>query len=284
MPVNLPTLPPRNHDSHKGDFGRALVIGGSAGMAGAIALAGKATLRSGAGLVTVAVPESILPTVAGFEPSYMTAPLPENQGQLTGDAIPRLLELVATASCFAVGPGLGRGGARTRLVSQLYRRATINGVLDADALFGLAESPRGLTQPAAKRVITPHLGEFRRIVGQPDLDRPAAVDMAKSLAAQHDIVIVLKGAGTLITDGKRHASNETGNPGMATGGTGDVLTGMICGLLAQGMEPFDAATAAVHIHGAAGDAAAEQLGQVSLIASDLLTFLPTALQRYMATS
>lgn len=284
MPLELPPLPQRKVDSHKGDFGRALLIGGSTGMAGAIALSGIAALRVGAGLVTVATPASVSPIVAGFEPSYMTLPLAEVDGTCSSEAIATLLERISMSSCFAIGPGLGRSRAVTQVVSRLYRRAAVSGVFDADALFAIASSPRGLSQPAAPRIITPHLGEFRRLVDAPNLDRPQAIELAKTLAADHNLVVVLKGVGTLITDGERHVTNETGNPGLATGGTGDVLTGMICGLLAQGMLPFDAAVAAAHLHGEAGDAAAEELGEASLVASDLLKYLPLTIRKYVAAS
>jgi len=255
-------------------------------MAGAIALSGQAALRSGAGLVTVATNASSANVVAGFEPSYMTVPLPESSGgnrQLVSNCLPQVFELAASSDSLAVGPGLGNGHQISRISTRLYREAATPAVFDADALNGLAASSKGLSAPGGPRIITPHLGEFRRLANNPDLDRAAAVEVAKQVAAENKIIVVLKGAGTLVTDGQRHVVNQTGNPGMATGGTGDVLTGIIGGLLAQGMPPFDAAVAATHLHGTAGDLAAAALGQISMIASDLLSYLPPAIQQYATT-
>lgn len=277
---NLPSLPTRIRESHKGDFGRALLIGGSTGMAGAISLAGIATLRSGAGLVSLATPASVLPIVASFEPSYMTIPLAEHEGRIESTAFDALHSLTTKSDAFAVGPGLGRNRQLTQLVSQLYRKAKCPAVFDADALNALADSPRGLSKPAANRVITPHLGEFRRLAGDADLDRADAIQLAKEIAAANSIVVVVKGPGTTVIDGQREYVNNTGNPGLASGGTGDVLTGIICGLLAQGMPAFEAAVAGVHLHGLAGDITAEHIGEISMIASDVLAHLPQAIRTY----
>lgn len=280
MPItDLPRLPPRRPDSHKGDFGRALLVGGSRGMAGAIALAGMSALRGGAGLVRLAVPDVCLDVVAGFEPSYMTTPLPCDQiGRPTLAARGPLAELATSATCLAVGPGLGRSDDLTELVLWLYRDLPQPIVLDADALNALAVVPGGLTHPGGPRVITPHPGEFQRLIGGQRLSTHEQAKRAIALAKEHRIVVLLKGHRTLISDGTRQAYNKTGNPGMATGGSGDVLTGLVTALVCQGLSPYEAAQLGAHLHGLAGDLAAAQLGQVALIARDLVNFLPQALQ------
>lgn len=277
----LPRLAPRAMDSHKGTYGRALIVGGSRGMAGAAALAGMAALRGGAGLVHVAVPEMIVDLVAGFEPSYLTAALPaDDQGRFARSALAPLVELAIAASAVALGPGLGQSAELRELVVELYRTIDRPVLVDADGLNLLAESPDALRSVAvAPRILTPHPGEFSRLLGGrtfKDVDeRRAAAD---ELAVRSGAVVLLKGHRTYITDGQRAAENPTGNPGMATGGTGDVLSGLIVALICQGMTAFDAARAGAYLHGLAGDLAAAELGQISLIASDLILFLPQAMQ------
>lgn len=276
----LPQLPPRRPDSHKGDFGRALLIGGSRGMAGAIALAGMACLRSGAGLVKLAVPDSILDTVASFEASYMTLPLPgDSNGRIKLKSPRRLAEYLAAATCVACGPGLGRSKRLQSFVRDLYQSLPQPLVIDADGLNALATTNDGLSSPGGPRILTPHPGEFSRLAKASTDETPsraAQVAAAQHLAAEHQVIILLKGHRTIITDGAQTAENTTGNPGMATGGTGDVLTGIITALVCQGLSAFDAAVLGAHVHGLAGDLAAAQLGQVSLIASDLIEYLPSA--------
>jgi hydroxyethylthiazole kinase-like uncharacterized protein yjeF len=273
----LPLLAPRSAESHKGDFGLALLIGGSRGMSGAIALAGKAALRSGAGLVTLAVPSSVQDVVASIEPSYMTHGLPETGGQIADGAADSLLALTQNATAVAIGPGLGRERGISNLVERIFRAVMQPMVVDADALFALAERPNAMSNPAAARILTPHPGEFERLTGKrPAESERVSVAAEFASAAGADTIVVLKGHRTVVTDGQRFSLNRTGNPGMATGGTGDVLTGIITALLCQGLAPFDAARLGVHVHGLAGDLAAEDLGQVSLIASDLIEYLPKA--------
>lgn len=249
-------------------------------MSGAIALAGKSCLRSGAGLVKLAVPECLLETVAGFEPSYMTVPLMSDaSGYLFPEAAGQLEPLIADATGVAVGPGIGRSPGITKVVESLYRTVRQPLVVDADGLNALASLENGLSGAAGPRVLTPHPGEFFRLAKlRAKTTREQQITMATELAGQHGIVILLKGSPTLITDGSRQQLNATGNPGMATGGTGDVLTGVITALICQGLTPFDAAVLGAHVHGLAGDLAAAALGQVSLIASDLLDYLPPAFQ------
>lgn len=274
----MPRLPDRRPDSHKGDFGTALLIGGSRGMAGSIALSGMAALRSGAGLVRLAVADVCLEVVASFEPSYMTASLPcDAQGRIGAGSRQVLEPLVATATAIACGPGLSRSDDLTELIGWLYTSVTQPAVFDADALNALAAQPDLLARAGGPRVLTPHPGEFRRLIASSDRSSREELEKhAVELAARTGAVIVLKGHRTLVTDGRQWAHNTTGNPGMATGGTGDVLTGVITALLCQGLSCFDAARLGTRIHGLAGDLAAEELGQVSLIASDLVRHLPEA--------
>ncbi|HEY4313375.1 MAG TPA: NAD(P)H-hydrate dehydratase [Pirellulales bacterium] len=277
---NLPRLPKRSADANKGDFGRALLIGGSRGMAGAAGLAGMATARSGAGLVRLAVADSCLDTIAAYEPSLMTSPVAcDDEGRIAGAARAKLAELTkpSAATVVACGPGLSRSVELDELVAWLYTTLQQPAVFDADALNALAAQPDVLRRAAGPRVLTPHPGEFARLVQAPkigarDEQERQAIDLAKTIGA----VIVLKGHRTLVTDGRQTAHNTTGNPGMATGGSGDVLTGIITALLAQKLSPFDAARLGVHVHGLAGDLAAAELGEISLIASDLVRFLPAA--------
>lgn len=284
--MSLPSLPPRKPESHKGDFGRALLVGGSRGMTGAISLAGMAALRGGAGLVQLATPASCVDVVAAFEPSYMTVPLAaDEQGRIAGQARPTIEELASKATAVGCGPGLGQSADLTRLVGWLYEHLPLPAVFDADALNALAEQPDALARPGGPRILTPHPGEFQRLSQtKARLPRDEAERAATELAARCGIVVVLKGHRTFVTDGRQHAHNETGNPGMATGGTGDVLTGLVAALLCQKLSPFDAARLGVYLHGLAGDLAAEEFGQISLIASDLVRFLPAAFQQLAAES
>ncbi len=279
----LPIIPPRSPESHKGDFGRALLIGGSRGMAGAVALAGKATLRSGAGLVRLATPLGCQATVAGFEPAYMTIGLPEDAaGHLSAQAAEQLTTWLAQATVVACGPGLGRSAALDQLAARLYREVAVPAVFDADAINALAAQPQVLSQARAPRVLTPHPGEFARLLGRSRIEPAEREPLAREFAARNNVVLLLKGHHTIITDGRELAVNQTGNPGMATGGSGDVLTGIITGLLCQNLSPLDAARLGAHLHGLAGDLAAAQLGQISLIASDIIDFLPQAFQQHQA--
>jgi len=278
----LPPLPPREADAHKGDFGRALLIGGSRGMSGAIALAGMAALRGGAGLVTLGVPDACLDTVAGFDPSYMTAPLAcDDAGRIRAEAVEEILRLASAANAIACGPGLSRSPQLTGLVARLYQTLPQPLVLDADALNALASLGVPGSAPPAPRILTPHPGEFRRLAGVSEarMSRADLCDRAIEMAVRCGWVLVLKGHRTLVTDGRRVTYNPSGNPGMATGGSGDVLTGVITALICQGLSAFEAAQLGVYVHGLAGDLAAEELGQVSLIARDLIKYLPPAFRQ-----
>jgi NAD(P)H-hydrate epimerase len=281
----LPRLAPRKPDSNKGDFGKALLIGGSRGMAGSISLSGMAALRSGAGLVTVATADAAQPTVAGFEPSLMTAGLPsDSEGRIFAGALDKLRELADRATVVGCGPGLGHSAEITALVVGLYNELRLPMVVDADGLNALASLPDVGATHAGPRILTPHPGEFARLVRKSQVNTAEAIPAAVQLAGRFKAVVVLKGHRTLVTDGARQYLNSTGNVGMATAGAGDVLTGVITALLGQGMAPFEAAQLGVYIHGLAGDLAAEKLGEVSLIASDLLDFLPAAFRQSAATA
>jgi ADP-dependent NAD(P)H-hydrate dehydratase len=276
----VPSLPPRPRDSNKGLFGSVLVIAGSRGMAGAAALCGAAALRSGAGLVKIATPSEVQPTVASFEPSYMAYPLPcDDNGTIEfAKARPVLERLIHTASVVAVGPGLGQSDGIRQLIKFLITSAGKPLVIDADALNALVDQTEllsGLTHPV---IMTPHPGEFARLTGAKVVDvQSDRIARATKLAAlSPSLVVVLKGANTVVTDGPRYFINTTGNPGMATGGTGDVLTGVIASLLAQKLAPFEAAQLGVFIHGLAGDIARDQNGEIGMIAGDLVDALPDA--------
>lgn len=276
--MSLPKLPPRLPESHKGDYGRILLIGGSRGMAGAITLAGKSCLRSGAGLVTLAVPTTILETVAAHDPCYMTWPLPaDDHGRIAADADIALSEKLHSAKVVALGPGLGQSDLLRHLVRKWYTEINSPMVIDADALNLLSQVEDGFAAPGGPRVLTPHPGEFGRmagITGSPA--REVLEAMAIDRAKEWGVTIVLKGHRTLITDGVHSFHNATGNPGMATGGAGDVLTGATAALLSQFNSPLDAARLAVHVHGLAGDLAAKEIGQVGMTALDICNALPKA--------
>jgi NAD(P)H-hydrate epimerase len=275
----LPRLPRRPRDAHKGSFGTALLVGGSRGMSGAISLAGLSALRGGVGLARLAVPQPILTTVASHDPCYTTIPLPADAGQCIAlAAFEPIMAAVETATAVALGPGLGRSRELDLLVPRLYQSIRTPLVVDADGLNALAGEGEAIGQPGGPRVLTPHPGEFARLVGR-RLEGDARLDAAVELAARVRAVVVLKGHRTLVTDGQHRWRNTTGNPGMATGGSGDVLTGLVAALLCQGLNAFDAARLAVYLHGLAGDLAAADVGEASLIATDLIQYLPKAFQR-----
>ena len=272
-------IEPRAADSHKGDFGRVTIVAGSRGKTGAAHLAAMAALRSGSGLVTVATPSCCLPIVASMAAEFMTEPLDDGEGgTVSGGAIGRLLEL--SHDVIACGPGLGRSAGSREFVRALLERATVPLVLDADALTVLADDPGGLTGTEERDVIiTPHPGEMARLIGTSVEEVQAnRIDVATDFATTHRVYVVLKGHRTIIaTPEGRAFINPTGNPGMATGGTGDVLTGMIAAWLGQLLDAEAACRLAVFLHGAAGDLAEAERGQTAMIATDLLEELGPAL-------
>jgi len=281
LPFTLPSIPVRPEDGHKGTFGKVVIIGGSVGMSGAICLASVAALRTGSGLVTAAIPRSIQPIVAGSEPSVMTIGLRDDpeSGLLTQttDVIARLVE---GRDAIGTGPGLGRSSAAAQLIRDLLQTASCPIVVDADGLNVAAEHNLFANRSDWPCVVTPHPGEFSRLIGKSisEIERHRE-ELAQEFAAKHRLIVALKGPGTIVTDGIRLFRNGTGNSGMATGGTGDVLTGIVTSLLGQHLPPFEATAIAVHAHGLAGDIAAEQFTQRGMIASDLLSCLPEAWRR-----
>ncbi len=283
-------LPPRRPDAHKGDFGRCLLVGGSRGMAGSIALSSIAALRMGAGLVTVAVPDACLETVAAFHPCLMTVPLSDHQGVFGDAAATELIERLGGGSStaenrfdvVACGPGMTTAAGSVRIVDRLLRRRSLPRVFDADAINVIAGQGwlDGDGAPSREElgpvVLTPHPGELQRLTGVPASDRGAQIEAASELSRRTGIVIVVKGGPTVVVGDHQRWTNTTGNPGMATAGSGDVLTGIVASLLGQKgedgnrMSPWDAARLGVYLHGRAGDVAADRCGQAFMLASDVL--------------
>ena len=278
-------LAPRPQDSNKGMYGHVLVIGGSLGKAGAAAMAGMSALRSGAGLVTVATAKSVLPTVAGFHPELMTEPLPETEtGSIALEAFTsgKLDELADKKTVLAIGPGISRHPQTSELVRKAVAKCKNPIVLDADGLNAFEGRARELNGRGRTIVVTPHPGEMARLAGCSTADvQKDRLNIAKNFAREHQLTVVLKGDRTLIAEpGGEVWVNTTGNPGMATGGTGDILTGMVAGFVAQNPNRvLEAVCAAVHLHGLAGDVACESIGEHSLVATDLLAGLPEAIRR-----
>lgn len=280
--TELPSLPERPAESHKGTYGRVLLIAGGRGMSGAAALAGLGALRGGAGVVHLAVPNSIAAIVASIEPGYLLEILPEDEQGLL-DVTPQdkpLLTALAGKDAIGIGPGIGSGKSTGRLVAHLYRTIAEPLVLDADALNALVGSSQRIPHQGGPRILTPHPGEFARLIGRSiktvQMDRE---NLAIDFARRQGVTLLLKGHQTVITDGHRIAINGTGNSGMATGGSGDVLTGLITALLGQRMPLFEAAQLGAHLHGLAGDLAAAAHSPQAMIASDLPKFFGEAWRR-----
>lgn len=278
-------LPPRVADTHKGSYGHVLLVAGSAGKAGAAILAARGALRGGAGLVTAAVPAPLLATVDGGSWESMTVALPTDaDGDLGEDAVAAVRAAAAGKDAVGLGPGVGRGDATGRAVRRLVLELPLALVVDADGLGPFAGDLAALRERPAATVLTPHPGELARLLGlatgEIQADRLGA---ARRAAAESGAVVVLKGHRTLVAapDGTVWV-NPTGNAGMASGGTGDVLTGLVAALLGQRYDAEVAAQIAVFVHGLAGDLAAEALGERALLAGDLLDCLPAAFQRLSA--
>ena len=274
---------PRPAESNKGSYGHVLVVGGSVGKAGSVAMAGMAGLRAGGGLSTVATPKSVLETVAGFYPELMTEPLPETDaGTISTDARDRIDEVAKGKSVVAIGPGISREPQTSELVRSLVAKVRAPTVVDADGLNAFEGRANELNGNGRTLVITPHPGEMARLSGLSIADvQKDRLAVARKFAHDHEVIVVLKGHRTLVVrpDGEAWV-NTTGNPGMATGGTGDILTGMVAGMIAQHPEDvFAAVLAAVHLHGLAGDVMRERVGEHSLVATDLLRGLPEAFRR-----
>jgi ADP-dependent NAD(P)H-hydrate dehydratase len=274
----IPKLPRRDPAGHKGTYGKVLVLAGSRGMSGAAVLCGHAALRAGAGIVQVASPADVQPVVATTYPAYTTVGIRQHADGGFGDGTAEeVTELVRSADVLAMGPGLGRAAGTVAFVRQvLAGLPDASVVLDADGLFALSPFTAEFRR-SAPFVLTPHPGEFARLTGQPapttDAERQ---EQSVAFARKFGCVLLLKGSGTVVSDGARAYRNTTGNPGMATGGSGDVLSGVIAALMGQGLAAFDAAVLGAWVHGRAGDLGAAKLGQTSLTATDLIDFLPAA--------
>ena len=282
---------PRPRDSNKGMYGHVLVVGGSVGKAGAAAMAGFSALRTGAGLVTVATPRSVLMTVAGFHPELMTEPLEETEaGSTAVRALPAFRQIAARKTVLAVGPGISRDRDTAEFVRTIVAESDLPIVLDADGLNAFEgrakdlslKSREGGSKNGRTLVLTPHPGEMARLtkLSTAAIQRDR-IGVARQFAREHQVIVVLKGDRTVVakSDGEVWV-NPTGNPGMSTGGTGDILTGMVAGMLAQHPhKPFEAVLAAVYLHGLAGDVACESMGEHSLVATDLIHALPESFRR-----
>jgi len=278
-----PLIGPRPAESNKGSYGHVLLVGGSLGKAGSVAMAGMAALRAGAGLSTVATSKSVLATVAGFHPELMTEPLPETDaGTISSDALERIEKLSKGKSVIAIGPGVSGNPQTSQLVRTLVAKIQLPMVVDADGLNAFDGRANELNGKGRTMVITPHPGEMARLTGCTIADvQKDRLEVARKFARDHELIVVLKGHRTLVVKSNGEAwVNTTGNPGMATGGTGDILTGMVAGMIAQHpKQAFLAVIAAVHLHGLAGDVMCESVGEYSLVATDLLRGLPEAFRR-----
>jgi len=272
----------RKRSAHKGEFGHVLVLAGALGYTGAAILTSRAALLSGSGMVTLGIPRSLDETVSKRLLEAVTLPLPETrQKTFSVKALPAVLKKTRTVDTLAIGPGLSQQAETVRLVQSLLPQLDCPTVLDADGLNALSKNIRLLKRVKAPFVLTPHPGEMGRLIGKTNqFVQKNRQKVAKAFSVQYNVVTVLKGHRTVVVSPRgRCFINQTGNPGMASAGCGDVLTGILGSFLGQGMAPFEAACRAVYVHGLAGDLAAKEKGEVSLIATDLLTHLPHALKR-----
>lgn len=268
-------LPKRDENAHKGIFGRILLLCGSLGYTGAAYFAAMGALRTGAGLVYLGVPESIYAIEAGKLNEPVIFPLPDQGGRLDKSAIPEILERLPRMDAVLIGPGLGLGTGPEAVLTAVLTHAACPVVVDADGITLLVRHMDILRGRMAPTVLTPHDGEFARLFGPVGEDRMAS---ARAAALDSRSIVLLKGHRTYITDGTRDYRNTTGNPGMATGGSGDVLAGILASLLGQGLEPLEAAACAAWLHGKAGDLCAVDLGEYGMLPTDLLGYLPRLLK------
>lgn len=271
----LSILPDRKETAHKGDFGRILLLCGSRGYTGAAALAAMGALRCGAGLVHLGVPESIYAIEAVKLTEPIVFPLPEENGKLCNAAITCIEKLLSQMDAVLIGPGLGQSDGTLAVTRAVLERFSGPVVVDADGINVLAQHMDIVRERHCPTILTPHPGEFARIGGEYSPDRRTA---AMGFAREHGCILVLKGHRSVITDGDRCYVNPTGNPGMAVGGSGDVLAGMIVSLIGQGIDPLLAAACGAWLHGAAGDLCADQMGQYGMLPSDMVQVLPRLLK------
>jgi NAD(P)H-hydrate epimerase len=267
----LRLLPDRDPRAHKGNFGKILLLCGSRGYTGAAALAAMGSLRSGAGLVYLAVPECIYEIEAVKLTEAIVLPLPSRDGTYAVEAAQEVRALLATMDAVLIGPGMGQSEGALAVLEEVLDHFDGPIVVDADGLNLMATHKVLLRRRNGPTVLTPHEGEFKRLAPDFQGDR---LSSAVEFANEHGCILVLKGHETLITDSAVCYRNSTGNPGMAVGGSGDVLAGMIVSLLGQGIEPLQAAALGAWLHGAAGDLSAERLGQYAMLPTDLLEDLP----------
>lgn len=261
-------IPQRNVTAHKGNFGRVLMICGSVGYTGAPCLAAWGALRSGCGLVYLCVPEAVYPIVATKMNEAMVFPLQEN------NKVKNILSMLPNMNAVLIGPGMGRGDETFACVKAILQYSTVPVIMDADGINVLSEHIDLLRDSACPVILTPHEGEFMTLTGQKVANRKRdAMQLAKNTGS----ICVLKGHETVVTDGSTCLVNTTGNPGMAVGGSGDVLAGMIASFCGQGLSPLDAAASAVWLHGKAGDICAAELGQYGMLPTDMLQVLPRLL-------
>ncbi len=278
MPVQLLKRKP---DTHKGDYGYVFMLGGSPGLSGALCLAANAALKIGAGLVRVGVPESLNEIFEIKLTEVMSLPLADKQGCLSDKAYKQIKEICKKSDVIALGPGAGLRRSVQKLFIQVIKEIDKPIVVDADAITALAKRLDVLGKRKTKNLIlTPHLGEFERLIKLDKVKiKKNRKELVKKFALRYNLTLVLKGHHTIVSDGKSIFENNTGNPGMATAGMGDVLCGIICGLIAQGLDSFDAAKVGVYLHGLAGDFAAKDKTQSCLIASDVIDYLPRAIKK-----
>ena len=271
----LSILPDRKPDSHKGDYGKILLLCGSRGYTGAAALAATGALRSGAGLVYLAVPESIYAIEACKLTEAIVLPLPDEGGTIAMSALPEIRRLLPKMDAVLIGCGLGQSEGTRAVLETVLREFSGPVVVDADGINLLAKHMDILRERHASTILTPHAGEFVRIGGDNKADR---VSETLRFAMKYGCILLLKGHETVISDGKETYVNQTGNPGMAVGGSGDVLSGIIVSLLGQGIEPLKAAACGAWLHGKAGDICAEEIGQYGMLPTDLVEVLPRLLK------
>jgi ADP-dependent NAD(P)H-hydrate dehydratase len=287
-PMDIPKLRARERDTHKNDYGRVFILAGSAGMVGSAFLASEAALRSGAGYVQLGMPWRLTALAASnpYTVCVLTKALKETEeGTLALMAKPQILEAAADYDVAAIGPGLSLNAQTQELVNQLLIDMNHAIVLDADGLNAVAKHPATIDRIRRDKglpIFTPHPGEFARLRGidKTPIEPAARVSECRGYAAERRLVCVLKGHNTVVSDGKQVYTNTTGNPGMATAGTGDVLTGVIAALRGQGFDSYDAACLGVYLHGLAGDIAAAELGEWGMTAHDIVRSLPLAFRRH----
>ena len=271
----LEILPDRDRNAHKGDFGKILLLCGSRGYTGAAALCARGALRSGAGLVYLGVPESIYAIEAVKLEEAIVFPLPDTNGMLSREAIPEILRRLPAMDAVVLGCGLGQSEGTLEVVKAVIEEASCPVVLDADGINLAAAHKNILRERTGITILTPHEGEFARLGGVLTQGRVAA---AQQMAMELGCILVLKGPNTIITDGQATYINPTGNPGMAVGGSGDVLAGIIGAFLGQSILPLEAAACAAWVHGAAGDLCAREIGQYGMLPSDMIRVLPRLLK------